>query len=103
MIPQEVGTDYPPFLKSAELKKNVIVTIKTEFAPPTNTKISSFLIGNVDMGGVLYTLGINPSTYRNIAKDYGTDTAGWIDKDIKFLGMQKLGKGNGYLWSAITQ
>ena len=101
MIPERKGTTYPQFLKQVELKKGVIATITTEFQSPENPKITSFLIGNVIFNGSTYTLGINPSTYRNLCITFGDDTANWINKDIKFLGMVKLGKGNGYLWAAV--
>ena len=100
MIPEQRGKQYAPFLSCKDLETNTIVTIQTEFTPPETDKIKSFLIGEVEHEGESYTLGINPSTYRNLSKTLGSDTAGWIDKEIRFLGLVQLGQGKGYLWTA---
>lgn len=101
MIPQNKGKIYLPFLKCAELKKGTVANIMSEFKPPESEKIKSFLIGEIECEGESYTLGMNPSTYNNLCKTLGDDTGDWIGKQIKFAGLVTLGKGKGYLWSAV--
>jgi hypothetical protein len=99
MIPEsKKGKDFLPWLKK---EMDMIVTIKTEFSPPTSPKITSFLMGVVDCLGKEYTLSLNETAWRTIAAKYGENTTGWVGKKIQYKGLQPMGKGKGHFWQAI--
>lgn len=109
MIPQGANTDFNPWIKlpnqledkEGEIKVNDCVVILDEFKAVDNPKIKSPLIGNVMLtDGKERTVGLNWSSYFEISKVYGKDTNEWINKEIVFKGLKKVGKGMGNIWSA---
>ena len=105
----EGGQSYPGFIKlpnplenkTGDIAINDIVTILTVFDAPTNAKIQSKLVGDVELSnGEKKTVGLNWNSYYNIAKVLGDDTDGWVGKQLKYLGMKKFNKGTGHLWGA---
>ena len=109
MIPEaKGGTQFNEFIKlpnplegrEGDVKVGDCVTIKDEFVAPPNEKIKAFIFGGVDLNGTTKTLCINQTSYFEIAKVLGKDTAAWVGKNIEYKGMKKFAKGTGHLWTA---
>ena len=91
--------------KSVELKIGDRVTILDEFDIPQskNPKLTQgFLLGTVEMNGEKYLLGLNKTSYKTIAKDYGIDTTDWEGKELEYNGKVKMGGMEGILWSPVV-
>jgi hypothetical protein len=109
MIPEGKSSSFASFIKlpnaltgsQGEIAVGEKVTVLSEFAPPTSDKLKSPFIGLVKLANEEErTLGINWTTYYEIAKVLGRDTKDWIGSFITYLGMKKMGKGGmGHLWS----
>jgi len=84
-------------------EKGLRVTITSEWCASTNPKIKAFLFGNCEYDGNDYTVGINETTWREISKVYGSDTADWVGKKLEYQGKVSMGKHGamGHLWTAI--
>lgn len=111
VIPQgNNSSQFNPFLKlpnplenkEGEIKVGDTVEIIDEFTPPESPKLKSPLVGNVKLpDGQLRAIGLNWTSYYNLAKTLGKDTSTWIGSSIKYEGLKKSTKGAfGHLWSA---
>lgn len=110
VIPEGKGSNYPDFIKlpniiegtKGEIEVGDQVTVITEFAPPNSPKLKSPLIGTVNLiNGEDRTVGLNWTSYYDLAKVLGKDTKDWLGKEITYAGMKKCGKGAlGHIWSA---
>ena len=87
-------------VNNVEVGKEAVV--KEEFKSPSefNPKFQGFLMGKVALGDAEYLLGINKTSYREIASIYGEDTADWTDKSIVYMGKKKMGAMEGHSWNA---
>lgn len=87
--------------REGEIKQGEIVKITSIFTAPDNPKLKSFLLGEIELSnGEKRALGLNMTSYFEIAKSYGENTDDWLNKTIVYCGFKKLKKGNGHLWVA---
>ena len=98
MIPQSKYADFLNVSKE-EIKPEEAVTIVSEFNPPTNPAIKTFLMGLVNFKGEEKTLTINLNTYLELAEKISKDTKDWIGKRIVYKGLKKFTKGTGHFWT----
>ena len=103
MIPKSTS-QYAPWLT---LTEGMVVKILTEPGPKDHEKMKKPFYCDVDYNGTTYCIGFSMSAYYNITKNttFGPDTADWVGKSIKYLGVQsiKTSKGSvkGHMWEAV--
>ena len=84
-----------------DITKGDVVEIVDEFRNQ-EPKFKAFLTGTIKLSnGETRLLGMNKSSYKNIAIKYGKDTATWVGASIKYIGEQKLGNMMGRVFEAI--
>jgi len=102
-VPKNNNSQFAPWLSTKYIpEKGMELTITDEWAAPESSKVSSFVIGECEYLGEKFSQGINETSYREISKVYGKDTANWIGKKIVYQGKVKMGQRGamGNLWTA---
>ena len=88
------------FMTTEEKAKDAIVTILTEPAP--NPKFKSVAVCEVSLAnGEKRLFSFNKTTVKNCGEAWGKDSIKWVAKQLKSLGICKMGAMQGTEWKPV--